>query len=79
MKLFKFKNVDFWLLFFTVIFFIPSLQASVRKQLMPFLFGTSSVGSAFTPCPCNANVITKHSGITATVEPVGGLDATVRE
>lgn len=42
-------------------------------------FGTSSVGSAFyTLSVVIANVITKHSGITATVEPVGGSDATVR-
>ncbi len=42
-------------------------------------FGTSSVGSAFyTLSVVIANVITKHSGVTATVEPVGGSDATAR-
>jgi TRAP transporter TAXI family solute receptor len=42
-------------------------------------FGTSSVGSAFyTLSVVIANVITKHSGIAVTVEPVGGSDATIR-
>lgn len=42
-------------------------------------FGTSSVGSIFyTMSVIFADVITKKGGISVTVEPVGGSDATVR-
>ena len=55
---------------------VPALSAETPNAVS---FGTSSVGSAFyTLSVVIANVITKHSGITATVEPVGGSDATVR-
>ena len=80
MKLFKFKKCGFLaLVFFTVIFF-DSVPASIcAEETNTVSFGTSSVGSAFySMSVVIANVITKHSGITATVEPVGGSDATVR-
>jgi TRAP transporter TAXI family solute receptor len=65
--------------FFTVIVFGFHPGTINAETPAAISFGTSSVGSAFyTLAVVIGNVITKHSGITATVEPVGGSDATVR-
>ena len=78
--MFRFKKCGFLtLVFFTVIFFGFHPATINAEPPAAISFGTSSVGSAFyTLSVVIANVITKHSGITATVEPVGGSDATVR-
>lgn len=60
-------------------FFLSFTLSGAAQAATAVSFGTSSVGSAFyTLSVVIANVITKHSGISATVEPVGGSDATAR-
>jgi TRAP transporter TAXI family solute receptor len=80
MKMFRFKKCGFLtLVFFTVIFFGFHPGTINAETPTAISFGTSSVGSAFyTLSVVIANIITKNSGITVTVEPVGGSDATVR-
>ena len=80
MKIFRFKTplfMAFAFLTFIVLGFTGSAGSAAAPQAISF--GTSSVGSIFyTMSIIFADVITKNSGISVTVEPVGGSDATVR-
>lgn len=81
MRIFRGTTRAFLAIIFLTATIIAATGMPVRAAETPAAvsFGTSSVGSAFyTLSVVIANVITKHSGITATVEPVGGSDATVR-
>jgi TRAP transporter TAXI family solute receptor len=71
------KKIGTFLVLLMFIFVGSSVsEAQAPKALS---FGTSSMGSAFyTLSVVISNVITKHGGISVTVEPVGGSDATLR-
>jgi TRAP transporter TAXI family solute receptor len=71
------KKIGTFLVLLMFIFVGSSIsEAQAPKALS---FGTSSMGSAFyTLSVVISNVITKHGGISVTVEPVGGSDATLR-
>ena len=80
MKIFRSKTPSFPAFVFLmsiVLGFTGSAGSATAPQAISF--GTSSVGSIFyTMSIIFADVITKHGGISVTVEPVGGSDATIR-
>ncbi len=78
--MFRFKRYGFpAIVLLTAIVMGLTCATAVAETPQAVSFGTSSVGSAFyTMSVVIANVITKHGGINATVEPVGGSDATAR-
>jgi hypothetical protein len=62
-----------------LMFIFVGFSVSEAQAPKALSFGTSSMGSAFyTLSVVISNAITKHSGISVTVEPVGGSDATLR-
>lgn len=80
MKTFRFKARGFLSFVFLTLIVIGSTSVTGNAATSQAIsFGTSSVGSIFyTMSIVFADVITKKSGISVTVEPVGGSDATVR-
>jgi TRAP transporter TAXI family solute receptor len=73
------KRGSYLFLFLTVIFLFFSSVAVKGETIKALSFGTSSVGGPFyTMSVVIANVLTKYSGISVTVEATGGSDATVR-
>lgn len=80
MKIFGFKAPSF-LAFAFLAFIVLGFTSSAGGAAAPraISLGTSSVGSIFyTMSVVFADVITKNSGVSVTVEPVGGSDATIR-
>ena len=77
MKVFQSKKRE--ILALVMLILMMSVSISEAQTVKALSFGTSSMGSAFyTLSVVISNVITKHSGISVTVEPVGGSDATLR-
>ncbi len=77
MKAFQSKTRE--ILALVMLILMMSVSISEAQTIKALSFGTSSIGSAFyTLSVVISNVITKHSGISVTVEPVGGSDATLR-
>ena len=74
MKLIGAKRKSFFGSGILIIILTLTVSLSVAQVLKSISFGTSSVGSAhYILSVVIANVITKHSGINTTVEPVGSL------
>ena len=80
MKMIRSIKCGFLVIVFLMVFVLGSISTTVIAAVPQAIsFGTSSVGSIFyTMSIIFADVITKKGGISVTVEPVGGSDATVR-